>query len=181
VSASVLSLSRLRSTLAQRWLIVVFGVVYLVSQVTILVIVSPLGSELGRLQVSAFTADATVAIFRGWESAGLMDVYRSHFVLDDVHWVWYASLLTVVLCTLFERRRVPHRFDWVLVVPLLAGLCDAYENHLQHVFLASPDHAAIVDPLPLFSTVASLTKWTLAGGCVLLAVGLGLRGRSRAG
>jgi len=158
----------------------VFGVVYAVSQLTILLLVAPLGRELGELQVSGFTAATYVDVFRRWEAAGVMDAYRSHFLLDDVHWVWYASLLTVLLCTLFERHRISHRFDWVLVVPLAAGLCDAYENHLQHVFLASADHVAVVDPLPLLSTIASITKWTLAAGCVLLSLALGLRGRTRA-
>jgi hypothetical protein len=174
-----LSLSRLRSALGRTWLVVLFGVAYAISQITILIQAEPLGRRLAELQCCAFSAERTLAIFRHWEDAGVMDVYRAHFVLDDVHWIWYAGLFTFLLCRLFERRRVPHRLDWILLLPLASGLLDALENRLQHVFLASPGFAGVVDPLPLLSTLASDAKWLLALAYVSLSGALLLGERFR--
>jgi hypothetical protein len=174
-----LSLARLRSALDTTWLLALFGVAYLVSQATILFILGPVRADLAELQLLGWSSEAYLATFHRWEMSGAMSAYRAHFVLDDVHWVWYAGLFTVLLCRLFERHRLPHRFDWLLVLPLASGLLDWYENHLQHVFLDSPDYAAIVDPLPLLSTLASWGKWTLAACYVLLGVALLVRRPSR--
>ena len=111
--------------------------------------------------------------------AGAMQAYRNHLIFDDVHWIWYSGLGTFLLCFLFERRRISHRLDWVLVLPLASGLLDWYENHLQHLFLSSTDYSAIVDPLPLLSTLASIAKWSLALAYVVLAAALAIRGPVR--
>ena len=57
-----------------------------------------------------------------------------------------------------------------IVLPLASGLLDWYENRLQHLFLSASDFATIVDPLPLYSTVASDVKWLLSAVYVSLAV-----------
>jgi len=62
-----------------------------------------------------------------------------------------------------------------LLLPLASGLLDWFENHLQHVFLSSSDFSTIVDPLPLFSTIASDTKWVLALTYVMLSAVLLVR------
>lgn len=167
--------ARLRVALGQAWLIGLFGSAYLISQATILIIVEPLGGRLLKLQCFGFTAERYLAVFRHWEEIGVMAAYRAHFVLDDVHWIWYAAFFTCLLCRLFERSRIAHRLDWILVLPLVSGLLDGYENHLQHVFLSTPDFSSIVDPLPLLSTVASILKWMLVALYVLFAVVLLVR------
>jgi hypothetical protein len=175
-----MSLARMRAGLGQTWLIALFGAVYGVSQLTIARILAPLGASIAELQLTGFTAEAYRRVFGEWEAAGLLDTYRAHFLFDDVHWVWYAGLFTALLCRLFERRRVAHRWNWVLLLPLASGLLDAYENHLQHVFLlGGPPFAQIADPLPLMSTLASLGKWMLAAGYVALSVALLIRAERR--
>jgi len=165
----VAALSRIRPVLGRTWLIVLFGGAYLLSQVTILVILHPLGGSVLELQTLGFSAETVRAIFRSWQEAGLMSAYRAHFVFDDVHWVWYSGFFTALLCRLFERHAVSHRLDALLLLPLISGLLDAYENHVQHVFLAAPDFSTIVDPLPLLSTLASISKWVLVAGYLTLA------------
>jgi hypothetical protein len=160
----------MREALGQPWLIVLFGIAYLISQVTILIILEPLGRQVAELQCFGFSAERYIAVFRHWEESGLMPAYRAHFALDDVHWIWYAGFFTFLLCWLFERKKLPHRLDWMLLLPLASGLLDWYENKLQHVFLSAPDFSTIVDPLPLLSTLASDLKWTLALTYVLLTL-----------
>jgi len=173
------SLTRLRTALGQTWLIGLFGVAYLISQVTILIIVAPLGGQFPELQCFGFTAEKYQAVFRHWQETGAMAAYRAHFVFDDVHWVWYAGFFTCLLCRLFERHRLSHRLDGLLLLPLVSGLLDAYENRLQHVFLSAPDFSTIVDPLPLLSTLASDLKWVLVSFYALLAAVLLLRRTAR--
>jgi hypothetical protein len=108
-----------------------------------------------------------------------MAFYRAHFLLDDVHWIWYTMFLTTVLCRLFDRFEISSDRNWFLLLPLASGLLDWYENHLQHVFLSSPDFSTIIDPLPLFSTLASDVKWILSivyiGTAIVLALRLAFR------
>ena len=117
--------------------------------------------------------DAAAAVLRVFRGADARDpsrlggerrdqAYRAHFRLDDFHWIWYAGLFTALLGRLFERRAVSHRFDWILLLPLASGLLDLLENQIQRVFLGAPGFLAVVDPLPLISTAASILKWGLA-------------------
>ena len=157
-----LSLSNLRQELGRTWIIVLFGVAYLISQVTIIVILGPIEDAMIKLQTTGFSASDYVSVFGAWEASGDMALYRAHFVLDDVHWVWYTILFTAVLSRLFDRFEVSSKYNWFLLLPLASGLLDWYENRLQHVFLSSADYHTIVDPLPLYSTLASDVKRLLA-------------------
>jgi hypothetical protein len=156
-----LTIRNLAQSLGRTWLIVLSGLVYLVSQLAILVTLDRIGSELLRLQCFGFSAAETLRVFRAWEQRGVLDAYRAHFLLDDVHWLWYSVFFTALLGRLFERRGVTRRLDWILVLPLASGLLDLLENQIQHVFLSAPDFSTIVDPLPLISTAASDLKWLL--------------------
>lgn len=152
----------LAQSLGRTWVIAAFGLTYLASQLAILVTLAPASSEMLRLQCFGFSAERTLAILRGWEASGAIDAYRAHFRLDDFHWLWYAGFFTALLGRLFERRAVSHRFDWILLLPLASGLLDLLENQIQRVFLGAPGFSAVVDPLPLISTAASILKWGLA-------------------
>jgi len=125
-----------------------------------------------RLQCLGFSADETLRTFRRWQETGVLAAYQAHFLFDDVHWIWYALFFTAVLCRLFERRSVAHRYNWVLLLPLVSGLLDAFENRLQHVFLSEPGFGRVVDPLPAFSTIASDLKWLLVICYVSVALAL---------
>lgn len=174
-SPSALSLARLRAELGRNWLIALFGVAYAISQITILVIIEPLGSSLAKLQLLGFSAAEYLTVFRHWEETGAMSAYRAHFIFDDTHWLLYAGFFTAVLCRLFEIHRVPQRWNWVLVLPIVSGLLDHLENGLQHVFLSAHDFSTIVDPLPWISTLASDLKWLVVATYALLSLVLVIR------
>ena len=170
-----LSLQNLRHELGRTWMITVFGLAYVISQVTIIMILRPIADAMIMLQTTGFSARDYLSVFGVWKASGGLTVYRAHFIFDDVHWIWYAALFTALLCRLFERHAVPGRYNWVLLLPLASGLLDWFENHLQHVFLSSSDFSTIVDPLPLFSTLASDAKWVLALTYVLISAVLLVR------
>ena len=135
-----------------------------------------------KLQVSGTSVADYLAVFGAWEASGDMAFYRAHFLFDDFHWVWYTIFLTALLCRLFDRFDISNERNWFLLLPLASGLLDWYENHLQHVFLSSVDFSTIIDPLPLYSTLASDVKWLLSilylGTAVVLVARLAL-GRKR--
>ncbi len=170
-----LLLKNLRRELGHTWLIAFFGIAYAISQITIIVILGPIEDAMIKLQTTGFSAEDYLTVFRNWEKSGGMDFYRAHFVLDDIHWIWYSGLFTVILCRLFESYGVAHRHDWVLLLPLGSGLLDWYENRLQHIFLSADDFATIVDPLPLFSTMASDVKWLFSAIYITLSIVLIVR------
>ena len=170
-----LSLTKLRANLGCTWLIILFAVIYVISQITIIVILGPIEDAMIYLQTTGVTAEQYLSVFRDWQATGEMAFYKAHFILDDVHWIWYAGLFTTILCRLFNRLDIAQKHNWVLLLPLASGLLDWYENHLQHVFLSAVDFATIVDPLPLLSTVASDLKWLLSACYVLLSVILTIR------
>ena len=159
---NTLSLDNMRRELGRTWIIVLFGIAYLISQVTIIIILGPIEDAMIKLQTTGTTVADYLAVFNAWEASGDMAFYRAHFLFDDVHWIWYTIFLTALLCRLFDRFEISGERNWFLVLPLASGLLDWYENHLQHVFLSSPQFTAIIDPLPLYSTLASDVKWLLS-------------------
>ena len=128
-----------------------------------------------KLQVTGTSVADYVSVFSAWKSSGDMAFYQAHFILDDVHWIWYVVLFTALLCRLFNRFKISQAHNWFLLMPLASGLLDWYENRLQHVFLSSTDFSTIIHPLPLFSTLASDVKWVLA--LVYMVATLVLAGR----
>ena len=172
---SNISLSNIRQQIDQTWIIVLFATVYVVSQITILIILGPITEAMILLQTTGTTVADYVAVFSTWQASGDMAFYQAHFILDDVHWIWYAALFTALLCRLFNRFEISQAHNWFLVLPLASGLLDWYENRLQHVFLSSTDFSTIIHPLPLYSTLASDIKWVLS--LAYIATTLVLAGR----
>ena len=170
-----ISLNNMRQQIGQTWLIVVFACVYVVSQVTILIILGPIEDAFIKLQTTGTSVADYVTVFNTWQASGDMALYRAHFILDDVHWIWYAALFTALLSRLFNRLEISPAYNWFLLLPLASGLLDWYENRLQHVFLSSTDFSAIIHPLPLYSTVASDIKWVLALGYIVATLVLAAR------
>ena len=180
-----ISLDNLRRELGQTWIIVLFGIAYLLSQVTIIIILGPIEDAMLKLQMTGTSVTDYMSVFGAWEASGDMASYRAHFILDDIHWIWYTVFSTAALCRLFDRFEISSDRNWFLLLPLASGLLDWYENRLQHVFLSAADFTTIIDPLPLYSTVASDVKWVLAlaylGTIIVLVVRLafgGKRGKS---
>jgi len=179
-------LRTVRSLLSRRGLLLLFGAVYGVSQVIIVILVEPLApARMVALQLTGFTPADYVATFSGWEAEGTLPFYHAHLIFDDVHWVWYTVFLSVCLALSLDAARLSDRWNIVLLFPLVAGINDGFENGLQHVFLSAPDYQMIIAPLPAISTSASILKWIFFIGSFLL-IGLmqthrPASGRARAG
>ena len=172
-----MSFSQLLATLRERfgylWLVLAFGAIYLISQVTIGVLLEHVDpAAIGKLQVSGFTASSYIETFTRWEASGVMAFYRAHFVVDGIHWLWYTLLLLSLLSLAMKKAQAPAHYNALLVLPMIAGPCDALENSIQKIFLSEPGYVTIVDPLPMISTLASITKWSLVAMASLALVAL---------
>jgi hypothetical protein len=128
-----------------------------------------------RLQCLGFHAGDYFRVFGQWETDGMMELYRAHLILDDLHWVCYRVFFTAALARLFDSNGIPNKYDFVLVFPLGSGLLDLFENRFQHFFLNTPDFATVVDPPPFLSTIASDMKWLLAASYVMITAALCIR------
>lgn len=170
-------LARLREVLDSWPLIAALGAVYLVSQIAIGVIVHPLGSDMLAVQTS-LSADAVRAIFARWDAAGLTGVYASHYTLDAVHPLWYGALLAALLAKALAANEAPAKWNALLLVPLVAALCDVLENQLHLGFLA--DRESITPARVLVANGAALVKWALAAGSIAAVAALAWSARQRA-
>ena len=108
-----------------------------------------------------------------------MPFYRSHLIFDDIHWIWYSVMLTSLMALAMNAADSPPQRNPLLLMPLIAGLCDALENSMQKVFLSDPNFATVVDPLPLISTIASIIKWSFVMLSLLTILATWLDGRRR--
>lgn len=161
-SPALPALERARALLSHKGLLALFAGIYAISQLVIAILVHPLGTpRMVGLQLTGFTAADYASTFAAWEAAGVMPFYHAHLVFDDVHWIWYAIALSALLAAGLDAARLSGRWNLVLLFPPLAGIQDCIENGLQHVFLSQPGYAALIDPLPAISTVASIGKWIL--------------------
>lgn len=178
---SVSLLARLRSKLGRFRVALVFGVIYAVSQWTILRIIEPLGSLNVLSLQTAMTPEAFLAIKQSWVEAGVMGAYWRHFYPDFAHPFWYGTFLAACIAAALDYARRPSSYDFLVVLPYVAGAADLVENSMHVMFLLRPE--TIVQPWVAISGAFTHLKWGLL--CALLLVlGLvvgGLRKRRLAG
>ena len=161
-------LSALRTRLDSWLLISVFGAIYLASQVTIGVIVHPLGSDILAVQTT-LSAEAVGAIFAKWEAAGLLGTYAAHYRFDMIHPLWYGMFLAAMLAKGFNANNLAARRNPLLLLPFAAAGCDITENFVHLSFLAA--RANITAAAVVLGNGAALIKWAIAAAS-LLAVGV---------
>ena len=167
-------LSRARAFLGRRPPILVFGAIYLVSQVTIIRILDPLGTDTVLRLQTTFSPETFAAIKAAWIEAGLIDSYWRHFLFDFPHPVWYGLFLSSILAGGLNFARMPHKYDALLLVPFVAGTCDFVENSLHVWFLLDP--AMVANPWVAISGAFTNVKWLLFLPSFVAAAALYLKG-----
>ncbi len=146
-----------------------FGLFYFVSQAVIFNILHPIGSKAFLALQLSFSKEFYIKTFAAWQAEGLMPVYKAHLYIDILHPVLYACFLISALACVMNAKGISKKWNWVLVLPVISGLCDEFENLIQFVFLSDASGLLITEPLVLFSSVFSLVKWSLAFGSLGIA------------
>lgn len=138
-------------------------IIYCVSQVIIMMIVSSLGSDMLGIQVT-LSNDRFLSIARGWESSGLTGTYYRHFYLDFIHPVIYGIFLSSFMAKAFDRRDIPAKLNILLLLPFVASVFDLIENSM-HLYLLA-DLSRVTRGAVMFSGICTNLKWTIAFMCL---------------
>lgn len=158
-------MERLRDKMDSMHIIIITGIVYFLSQITIGMILHHVGiGSVMRLQ-TALSKDAILSIISEWQRADIAKFYLQHFYLDFLHPLWYSLFLVACMSKIFNTRHFPYRWNYLLFLPFIAGVSDLLENTLHLLFIS--DRANITSALAFLSGSASITKWVLAGLCTL--------------
>jgi hypothetical protein len=151
------------------FLIALFGVIYTASQIIIGSILHKIGT-LKALQLQTTLSNETFkGIASQWIASGEIGAYYKHFYFDNFHPIWYSIFLSLLIARVFKINRVDPKYDFVMLTPFIAALCDFFENAMHLYFLADLNRAT-----PFWvalSGAATNTKWFLAFiGVMIVAV-----------
>lgn len=161
------------------FLILLFAVIYFISQMIIGSIVHPLGPGKFLALQTTLSSDTFKAIASGWMASGQVGIYYQHFYFDNFHPIWYSIFLSLLIARMFKINNVHPKFNFIILTPFIAAICDLFENMMHLYFLADLHRATPV--LVALSGLATNTKWALAAlgvGVVSVLMIVRLRKRS---
>ena len=141
-------------------LIIIFGIIYFTSKFIIGSIIHPLGvSNVLALQTT-LSSDTFKEIASGWIASGQIGIYYKHFYFDNFHPIFYSIFLSLLIARTFKINSVNPKFNFFILTPFIAGICDLFENTMHLYFLS--DLWRATPALVALSGTATNTKWFLA-------------------
>lgn len=146
-------------------LIIAFTFIYFTSQIIIGSILHKLGTLDAFILQTTLSSDKFKAIASGWIASGSVGIYYQHFRFDNFHPIWYSIFLSLLIARAFKINHVNSKFNFMILTPFVAAICDFFENAMHLYFLA--DLSRATPALVALSGLATNTKWLLA------AVGVG--------
>jgi hypothetical protein len=153
-------------------IIAIFGIIYFASQIKIASIVHPLGIDMLRIQTT-LSSDSFKEIASGWIASGQIGLYYKHFYFDNFHPIWYSIFLSLLIARAFKINNINPKFNFFILTPFVAGVCDLIENMMHLYFLADLKRATPV--LVALSGLATNTKWFLAlSGVAIVTILIGV-------
>ncbi|MFZ3055677.1 MAG: hypothetical protein WA098_02875 [Smithella sp.] len=153
-------------------IIAIFGIIYFASQIKIASIVHPLGIDMLRIQTT-LSSDSFKEIASGWIALGQIGLYYKHFYFDNFHPIWYSIFLSLLIARAFKINNINPKFNFFILTPFVAGVCDLIENMMHLYFLADLKRATPV--LVALSGLATNTKWFLAlSGVAIVTILIGV-------
>ena len=153
-------------------IIAIFGIIYFVSQIKIASIVHPLGIDMLRIQTT-LSSDTFKEIASGWIASGQIGNYYKHFYFDNFRPIWYSIFLSLLIARAFKSNNISPKFNFFILTPFVAGICDFFENMMHLYFLADLQRAT--PALVALSGLATNTKWFLAfSGVAVVSILIGV-------
>ena len=150
------------------FLIGLFAFLYFTSQIIIGSILHKVGTLDALALQTTLCSEKFKAIVLEWMASGRIGFYYQHFYLDFIHPVWYSIFLSLLIARAFKMNNVNPKFNWVVLTPFVAGLCDIFENAMHVYFLADLDRATPL--LVALSGLATNTKWILSLSVTAMAI-----------
>lgn len=156
-------LASMRQALGKKKAVIFWGLVTLISQVTILLILAPLDLfTILRLQWES-NPTAFVSMLTSWQDQGLLKTYQLHFYPDMLHPLWYGLFMLASMSYVFRRYDIDARCNAFFFFAVAAALLDLCENALHLWILADMSASTTLAP---FAAFASIAKWL----CVTIAI-----------
>ena len=141
-------------------LIIIFGIIYFTSQFIIGSIVYPLGTGNVLALQTTLSSDIFKEITSGWIVSGQIGMYYKHFYFDNFHPIWYSIFLSLMIARTFKVNGINPKFNFLILTPFIAGICDLIENAMHLYFLS--DLRRATPALVALSGTATNIKWFLA-------------------
>jgi hypothetical protein len=151
-------------------LVAAFGIIYFASQIIIGIITYPLGVDNVIKLQTTFSSDVFKEIASGWIASGQVNLYYKHFQFDNFHPVWYSIFLSLLIARTFKINTINPKFNFIILAPFIAGICDLIENMMHLYFLADLNRAT--PTLVALSGTATNTKWflSLSGVAIIMVL-----------
>lgn len=154
-------------------LIIIFGIIYFTSQFIIGSIVHPLGLSNFLALQTTLSSDTFKEIASGWIASGQIGIYYKHFYFDNVHPIWYSIFLSLLIARAFKINGVSPSFNFIILTPFIAGICDLIENAMHLYFLS--DLRRATPALVALSGTATNTKWFVSlSGVAIVSILIGV-------
>ena len=145
---------------------VIFGILFLISQITILTVLSELDLKEVFTFQTTFSKDFVKDTIIMWRDKDLLDIYKIHFYMDFFHPLLYSIFLCSLIARILEEIKAPQKLNFLLLIPMLAGSLDILENILHLIFISDVD--SITTGLVIISALAANLKWIIAHFSILL-------------
>ena len=142
------------------FLIALFAVLYFTSQIIIGSILHKLGTLNALALQTTLCSEKFKTIALRWIASGEIADYYRHFYFDYFHPIWYSIFLSLLIARVFKINHVNSKFNWFILTPFAAAICDFFENTMHLYFLADLNRATPL--LVALSGFATNTKWALA-------------------
>jgi len=152
------------------FLLALFAVIYFSSQIIIGSILHKIGTLKALTLQTTLCSDKFKEIASAWIASGDIAAYYKHFQFDNFHPIWYSIFLSLLIARSFKISNVNPRFNWVVLTPFVAAICDLFENMMHLYFLADLNRAT--PKLVALSGLATNTKWALAFAGVVISSAL---------
>lgn len=155
----------LRAGGAQQTMLLFFAAMFLLSQVSIAVVLKPVGLSQVLMLQTTLSTETFRLLAADLYQRGVAENYLAHYYYDFLHPVWYSTLLALLLAAAMNRAGLAAGASRWLLLPFVAGLLDLVENS-AHIYMLV-DTARISPFWVLLGNGAALLKWTLLGATLV--------------
>ncbi len=154
---------------------IISGVIYIFSQLAIMSILSPIGSDSVISFQLTFNRESMAALLNSWGDGGI-ETFKKHFYLDFFHPLWYGAFLFFTM--LFVKTKLSRYQDSTAVpkyvyLPFVAAFFDCAENFLEIEIIDRRFN--LTDTLVIAAGLTSLLKWLIALASILIIIALAVQ------
>ncbi len=157
----IISLNKIRQKIGNWKIVIIFGILYIISQLIIVSILHNLDTKQVFELQTTFSSDTFHEIINSWKNNGILGFYKKHFIFDFPHPIWYSIFFGSFMSKLFHLNLVGEKYNYLILLPFIAGILDLLENIL-HVVIVLSDISNISKIAVLISGMATNLKWFFA-------------------